>query len=323
MVDRVVEALKQRARIGDAAALTEFGKRLLVGDGVPANPQEGLALITQAANRDHAEAVGQLALFAAWGVLQPRNIHQALERLARAAALGSAAAQHELQFLARETGTDWDALRRNVSVDDWTRARPPQVVCENPLIRVLQDFLSPEECRWVIARGGAMERAKIYRKDAPGLAVEQSRTNTESSFDVRHADIVISLIRERIANSVGVAASYFEIAKLLHYSPGEQFGLHADFLDVRNPVLAREVAQYGQRVSTFLVYLNDDFEGGETDFPRIDYRFKGRTGDALLFRNVDAADQPDLNTTHAGLPPTRGEKWLLSQWIRNKPIGGG
>jgi hypothetical protein len=25
-----------------------------------------------------------------------------------------------------------------------------------------------------------------------------------------------------------------------------------------------------------------------------------------------------MKTLHAGLPPTRGDKWLLSQWMRNK-----
>ena len=39
---------------------------------------------------------------------------------------------------------------------------------------------------------------------------------------------------------------------------------------------------------------------------------------------VNAAIQHDpLNRwstyTHAGLPPTQGEKWLLSQWMRSKP----
>ena len=26
-------------------------------------------------------------------------------------------------------------------------------------------------------------------------------------------------------------------------------------------------------------------------------------------------------TRHAGLPPTRGEKWVLSQWVRSKAPG--
>jgi len=41
--------------------------------------------------------------------------------------------------------------------------------------------------------------------------------------------------------------------------------------------------------------------------------------EALVFDNVDAAGAGDMNTLHAGQPVTRGEKWLLSQWIRDKP----
>ena len=62
------------------------------------------------------------------------------------------------------------------------------------------------------------------------------------------------------------------------------------------------------------------YEGGETDFPRISFRFKGKRGDALLFSNTDPAGAPDYDTVHAGLPPTSGEKWLLSQWIRSRPM---
>jgi hypothetical protein len=64
--------------------------------------------------------------------------------------------------------------------------------------------------------------------------------------------------------------------------------------------------------------LNEGYAGGETDFPRIGYRFKGRTGDALVFGNVEPSGKPDPRTMHAGLPPTSGEKWLLSQWVRDR-----
>jgi hypothetical protein len=70
-----------------------------------------------------------------------------------------------------------------------------------------------------------------------------------------------------------------------------------------------------------LIYLNDDFDGGETNFPLINRRFKGRKGDALFFRNVNDAGAPDIRTLHAGLAPTRGEKWLFSQWARRRVPG--
>ena len=85
-----------------------------------------------------------------------------------------------------------------------------------------------------------------------------------------------------------------------------------------SPPLAREIAAKGQRVATVLVYLNDDYQDGETDFPELNWRFKGRKGDALWFWNVDAQGRPAAGALHAGIAPGNGEKWLLSQWIRQE-----
>ena len=103
---------------------------------------------------------------------------------------------------------------------------------------------------------------------------------------------------------------------MLHYSAGEEYLPHFDFFDTRLPGTAQEVATRGQRVLTFLVYLNEDFEGGETAFPRLERKFRGRKGDALVFWNVRPDFLPEPLSLHAGTPPTRGEKWLFSQWVR-------
>ena len=105
---------------------------------------------------------------------------------------------------------------------------------------------------------------------------------------------------------------------MLHYAPGQEFKPHFDFLDPDIPSDADEIARRGQRNMTLLVYLNDDYTGGETEFPVLGLRYKGRKGDALLFRNLDSAGAPDRRMLHAGLTPVTGEKWLLSQWTRLK-----
>jgi prolyl 4-hydroxylase len=100
---------------------------------------------------------------------------------------------------------------------------------------------------------------------------------------------------------------------------------HVDYFDTALASEAVEMAEGGQRVATALLYLNDEgLEGGETDLPRLGFKHRGRKGDALVFFNVDAAGEVDRRTWHAGLPPTGGEKWLLSQWIRDRaPPGAG
>jgi hypothetical protein len=191
---------------------------------------------------------------------------------------------------------------------------------EKPRIVVVERFATADECRWLIGRAGSgLMRAKVYRGSATPQVAE-TRTNREMSFTIFNADVVLSLIRDRIAAASGAPVTHFEIAKLLHYSPGEQFALHADFIEAKTPELAHDLAARGQRVATFLIYLNDGYEGGATQFPRLDWQYRGGCGDALLFSNVDAGGAPDYDTVHAGMPPTAGEKWVLSQWIRARPV---
>ena len=71
---------------------------------------------------------------------------------------------------------------------------------------------------------------------------------------------------------------------------------------------------------TLLVYLNDGYDGGETEFPDLGLRVRGAPGDALLFASVDAAGAPCPAARHAGLPVRSGEKFLLSKWIRAAPL---
>ncbi len=146
-----------------------------------------------------------------------------------------------------------------------------------------------------------------------------TRTNSYAGFDLMSVDLVILMLRERMAAAAGFDIAGMEACQALHYAPGETFAPHFDFMD---PLVAGHLPSLrarGQRTFTLLVYLNEGYQGGETDFPLIGYRHRGRRGGALLFRNADTRGEPDRRMLHAGLPPTSGEKWVLSQWARTRP----
>jgi prolyl 4-hydroxylase len=306
----------------DVANLTILGKRLLVGEGLPVSIDKGIATLRDAALRGGGEAAAVLSVCAAWGVGQPRDIDAALDHLRRAAQLGLEPARRELELLARDSALDPAALRAKIDLSAWRSAPPARIQFEKPRIVVIERFADPQECQWLIGRAasGGLQRAKVYRSSSTAQVAE-TRTNREMSFTIFNADVVLSLIRDRISAAVGAPVSHFEITKLLHYSPGEQFALHADFIEAKTPELARELAARGQRSATFLIYLNDGYEGGATQFPGLSWQYRGGRGDALLFSNVDASGGPDYDTIHAGMPPTSGEKWVLSQWVRTRPVG--
>lgn len=316
------QELRTRARLGDLAALRTLGQRLLVGEGVRQSVNEGVALIREAAAKGDAAATLLLSVFAAWGVLQARNFDTALDYLTRAALAGSTPAQRELQILARSTSTDWQALRQLIDIPALTTPSAMRTARERPRIVVIESFATADECVWLIERGRPhLRRAKVYHGSS-ALEASQARTNTEADFTVFNTDVLLALVRERMAVAARTASAYFEVTKLLHYEGGEQFDPHGDFLEINTPELVREVEKRGQRSATFLTYLNDSYDGGETDFPQLGFRYKGTRGSALLFNNIDREGLPDYSTVHAGMPPTSGEKWLLSQWIRTQPVTG-
>jgi prolyl 4-hydroxylase len=315
-----IEDIKTRAQHGDARALGELGRRLLTGDGLSPAPREAIAALRRAEQGRDVQAIALLSRLAAWGVFELQNMDRALDLLASAAALGWRDAQAELHFLARGGGDDWDALRHAVDVPTLTSPQKASALCAAPKIRVIEGFASPAECEWIIARRrSGMSRAQVHAGSA-ALKIDNSRTNSEAGYLIDTADIVLALIRSRISNAICAPGAFFEVAKLLHYEPGQQFNLHSDFIEPKSLDLQQSIVALGQRIATFLIYLNDDYEGGETDFPKVGIRFKGKKGDALFFLNVGEYGAPDYNSVHAGLPPMRGEKWLFSQWVRSQPL---
>ncbi|MGE0046685.1 MAG: prolyl hydroxylase family protein [Hyphomonadaceae bacterium] len=314
------EALKARAAQGDARAMVEAGRRMLVGLDAPFSPVEGAALIEAAAALENGQAHHQLAILCGAGAGRAQSWGEALDHLQRAASLNWAPARGELKFLADREGVNWRALRRSISAKDWLRARPSEIVNDSPRIARVRGFASARECAWFKMRAKpGLTRATVYDEATGGLIPVRERTNTETTFSLVYADLPLLFLQTRLATALGAERMAFETTKVLHYEPGQEFAPHYDFIETDTPALADSVAREGQRVATALVYLNDGYEGGETQFPNLDVSFKGATGDLYWFENIDASGAGDPRTLHAGAPPTRGEKWVLSQWVREKP----
>ena len=181
-------------------------------------------------------------------------------------------------------------------------------------------FLPPEACAWLIERARGMTvPARIYDNRKGGLKEDDRRSNHVALFRPPAFDFVIALVRARIAAAARMPPPALEGFSVLHYTPGQRFTPHHDYMEPSIPGQAASLVEHGQRVGTFLTYLNTDFDGGQTRFPMLNWQYRGGLGDAILFINVDRQGQPEKRTLHEGVATSRGEKWLLSQFIRNKP----
>ncbi|HEV2817389.1 MAG TPA: 2OG-Fe(II) oxygenase [Allosphingosinicella sp.] len=299
--------LEQRAAAGDAEAQYALAARLLALADAPDSFARGAALVEAASANGHAEAASMLATLEAVGAGRRQDWRRAFECLDLAAGRGSEHARAQLRLLA---GPDLDRLLRV----------PARVaLSERPRLRVFPGFASPAECRWVIDRLRAkLAPAMVWDEVSGAGKVDPVRSNSAVELRLTETDVAIAVLRARISAATRLPEPIFEIPQVMHYAVGQEFRPHHDFLDPEEKGHAADLARRGQRIGTFLIYLNDDFDGGETIFPRAGLSHRGRAGDALFFANVTPDGRPDPLTVHAGLPPTSGEKWIFSQWIRDR-----
>ena len=92
---------------------------------------------------------------------------------------------------------------------------------------------------------------------------------------------------------------YHEEYSALKYSGGEEYIGHYD-----------GDTQTGRAISA-LVYLNEDFDGGETEFPHFGIKIKPKPGMLLLFPS-------NFAYRHIAHPVTNGTKYGLVTWIKDR-----
>lgn len=302
-----IASLQQRASAGDSRAQYELGSRLLVGRNAPFAPTDAVKLIEAATKAGNTSALQLSAVLAALGIGRAQDWNEAFDLVRAAAEAGDTQASGQISVIGNRFT---DQL-----------ARPPAVQhFEAPRVLTFERFLTPASCSWIMERARpSLDSARVKNAEQGGANVHAIRTNTGMGFSLIDTDLVIQLAHARIAAAINAPISHQEPTNILHYSPGQEYRPHFDFIDPGVAHFARELQTVGQRTVTFLIYLNDDYEGGATTFPRLNWSFKGKTGDALAFWNVTDGS-PDPRTLHAGTPTTNGIKWLFSKWVRDRPL---
>ena len=325
--------LRAAAERGDPAAQLELGGRLLVGrDGITAEPAEGMQLVRTALEQGHAEAFNLMATLTAAGAWTEHSWPRALDLLCAAAERGSADARTQLRLIAgdrdlaaavergADTGVDvWRRLRASADLERFVQPPQPVPKCNSPRIWTADGFATPGECDWLIERArDKLQPAKMYDRAERVTRFNAIRNNSDYFFNVVESGLLMVLLRVRISLLVSLPVPHMEPPQMLHYAPGQELRAHFDFLRDNNSPYGENNYQ-GNRVVTFLLYLNEGYEGGHTHFIRADLRHRGRRGDAVFFANLKGGE-PDRMSLHSGTAVESGEKWLLSQWIHDRPF---
>eukprot|EP00249_Psilotum_nudum_P006312 c19629_g1_i1 orf=384-1241(+) len=203
-----------------------------------------------------------------------------------------------------------------------------KVITWSPRIIILHNFLSPEECDYLIAIAQPRLGKSTVVDTNTGKGIE-SKVRTSSGMFLTASERkhpMIQAIEKRISVYSMVPVENGELLQILRYEPDQFYKPHHDyFSDEYN------VKRGGQRVATMLMYLSDVVEGGETHFPWIGDKncvcggelkpglcVKPQKGDALLFWSQKLDGSVDPSSLHGGCKVLQGEKWSATKWMRQR-----
>ena len=167
-----------------------------------------------------------------------------------------------------------------------------------PLVWTVEDVLGPKECAALIARIDAAGCVPAPITTGAGFVMRPDiRNNTRVILDDEPlAADLFGRVASRVPAEVGGwnVSGANERLRCYRYERGQRFAPHYDGAFERSP---NEVSRL-----TFMIYLNDDFAGGTTDFPELERRIAPRTGMALFFQH---------RLLHEGCAVTDGVKYVL------------
>ena len=250
------------------------------------------------------ETYSKQAARAAYGWGRTRNWDEALALIAEAARAGEPDAERQLDLVTQ------------APIADLLHPPTPERQSTVSRIGVARGFAPPGFSEWLIDRA----RDRLEQAQANDISGEAVRTARTAAFGPQQRDLVLAIMQQRAGRMSGAKFELHEPPNVISYEPGQEYGLHVDYIDPSVAEFQAELQQLGQRSATIVTYLNDDFDGAETFFPDAGVKFRGNTGDALIWSNLMRDGTPDTNSKHMALPPTRGRKWVLSQWIRTEPF---
>ena len=172
--------------------------------------------------------------------------------------------------------------------------------------RIIPNFLSVDECSHIMKK--AVNKLDVSRVSETHNIDKNVRDSETAWLDLD--DPIVKRVAERCVSLTDRPLCNCEKLQVLRYKPGGHYKPHQDTFSDSEP---------NKRMYTVILALNDDYEGGETEFPNIKKQYKLRTGDALFFDTLDNYELMTSMALHGGRPVKSGEKWICNLWVHKYP----
>ena len=190
--------------------------------------------------------------------------------------------------------------------------------------RVIPGFVSREEIAKILSTSQKRGFAKsLVGNDAEDLSTRKSMTCWLDPTEHPWLQDIYTRVRSipELAEDQATNSSRYEYeqCQVVRYEPGGFYEEHYDQCHTDEAYCARQVAQFGgPRKWTLIIYLTDDFDGGETYFNKMKLGIRPSAGDAILFHGLTSDNQyVHPLSLHQGRPVLRGEKYIANIWVHH------
>ncbi len=179
---------------------------------------------------------------------------------------------------------------------------------------VIRNFLTADLCADLI---GIIDQNRIPSPVVADDPVPAYRTS-ETCY-LSPANAAVAKVEARLDRLTGIDPMFGELLQGQRYAVGQQFKPHHDFFHTDQAYWREQVEIGGQRTWTAMAFLNEPEGGGQTNFPTANVTITPRTGNLLIWNNMDSLGSPNSATLHQGLPVDVGVKYILTKWYRERP----
>ncbi|MFK7958069.1 MAG: 2OG-Fe(II) oxygenase [Lysobacterales bacterium] len=198
-----------------------------------------------------------------------------------------------------------------------------QQCCGNPAtdrpypdqFHVVHDFVPAAARNKLLRFAQKQERKWLMMVDAKKSTAEKNvqvrdpgRVTQAVNMDKRESvmqDMMRQALKEQVGSRYGSPAQRFEPPYILRYPPGGKYVLHCDGEQFDEE--AQRWYRIRDRDVSLLIYLNDNYEGGQLQFDILNFTYTPQAGDLVFFPSNHLF-------SHQSLPIQSGYKWAIVSW---------
>ena len=176
------------------------------------------------------------------------------------------------------------------------------------------NFISDDDCEYIIKNA-----TPLFSESQLVSGGTENVRKSETAWLPKNDPIVEKIIR-KTCELTNIPFEHAEKLQVVKYQPGGFYNAHYDASCYDKKECVEFEKNGWQRIVTLIIYLNDNYEGGHTEFPNLNKQYKLNAGSALLFYSLEKnGNQCHPLSLHSGTPVQSGEKYIANVWLREKP----